>query len=549
MKKLKPFLFASCLLGGICLSSIILADEQTAAITKTSYDANSKTFEVMATKTGNGKNIKQVDVAIWSEEDGQDDIKWYSTSSISNGQAKIQFNLGYHENRAGNYNTHVYTTYSDGSKSGAVLDRTKISVQAPQLSIQNAAIKMEASVLAPSNGNILYAIWSEQDGQDDIRWYSESGTGTTLAELRNHLDYGKYNVHTYLDQDGKLTGVSAQDIDIAKPDISYQILSTSDKTYDILVNNVPEYMTSIVIPVWSEVNNQDDIRWYRAEKIAANTYKLSINLTNHGFDFGNYAVHIYGQNGLTNKFEGLGTTTGFVASTISGLERPLVSVTNGGSDNGLFTVDVLETRMSKRIKELNLQVISKTDNQKRGYYVSKTSSYGKIRQTVDLKTINSAQDTFTVSATVVYSDNTTDYFNLAEQVWNPQKQSNSVGTPKITAYINETNTYPAGQCTWAVKALAPWIPNWLGNANGWATNAKSKGFQVGRMAKVGSIIVWPNDGGGYGHVAYVTHVESNTRIQVKEANYAGRQYISNFRGWFNPLDSFWGGNVYYIYPD
>ena len=50
-------------------------------------------------------------------------------------------------------------------------------------------------------------------------------------------------------------------------------------------------------------------------------------------------------------------------------------------------------------------------------------------------------------------------------------------------------------------------------------------------------------------MAYVTHVESATRIQVKEANYAGKQYIGNFRGWFNPLASYWGGSVSYIYPD
>ena len=122
-------------------------------------------------------------------------------------------------------------------------------------------------------------------------------------------------------------------------------------------------------------------------------------------------------------------------------------------------------------------------------------------------------------------------------------------SPRITTYINETNTYPVGQCTWAVKSLAPWIPNWLGNAGGWAVNARAKGFRVGTTPRVGSIVIWPHDGNGYGHVAYVTDVSSNTRIQVKESNYAGKQYIANFRGWFNPLDSFWGGDVSYIYPD
>ena len=121
--------------------------------------------------------------------------------------------------------------------------------------------------------------------------------------------------------------------------------------------------------------------------------------------------------------------------------------------------------------------------------------------------------------------------------------------PSITTYINETNTYPVGQCTWAVKSLAPWIPNWLGNAGGWATNARAKGFRTGSTPRVGAIAVWPNDGDGYGHVAYVTDVASVTRIQVKESNY-WKSIHSEFPWFgFNPLDSFWGGSVTYIYPD
>ena len=178
-------------------------------------------------------------------------------------------------------------------------------------------------------------------------------------------------------------------------------------------------------------------------------------------------------------------------------------------------------------------------------YEAGTSSYGKISQTIDLKSINNQADTFSVVATVIYSDNSTATFNLSDQNYKPS----ATPSPRITTYINETNTYPVGQCTWAVKSLAPWIPNWLGNAGGWAVNARAKGFRVGTTPRVGSIVVWPHDGNGYGHVAYVTDVSSNTRIQVKESNYAGKQYIANFRGWFNPLDSFWGGDVSYIYPD
>ncbi|WP_261379143.1 CHAP domain-containing protein, partial [Streptococcus sp. sy018] len=111
-----------------------------------------------------------------------------------------------------------------------------------------------------------------------------------------------------------------------------------------------------------------------------------------------------------------------------------------------------------------------------------------------------------------------------------------------------TNTYPVGQCTWGVKALAPWVGNYWGNGNQWIASAQAAGYSVGTTPTVGSIAVWPYDGGGYGHVALVTAVNSPTSIQVMESNYNGNQTIGNYRGTFNPYESYWGGTVMYIYP-
>ncbi|MCO4602407.1 glucan binding protein [Streptococcus infantarius subsp. infantarius] len=446
MSKIKLALLSTAVFSMAFLTNSAMADQQSdALVTKTPFDEVSKAFEVVSQKTKDCKDITRIDVAVWSEEDGQDDLKWYNTTDVINGQAKVKVNLADYGNGAGSYITHVYTTYSDGRVSGAALESLKISPKAPQVSVKNGALQLSTDINAPSNGTIKYAVWSEENDQDDLRWYDDSGKGITRVDLNNHKGYGRYFVHTYLAQNGKMTGISCQDITINKQEISYQINKVNDTTYDVLVTNVPEYITSITVPVWSNANGQDDIKWYTTIKIGEETYKAQINLGNHGYTSGDYSVHIYGQNAISNNFEGLRVTSGFNAVNV-----PKPSATP---------------------------------------------------------------------------------------------------SPRITTYINETNTYPVGQCTWAVKSLAPWIPNWLGNAGGWAVNARAKGFRVGTTPRVGSIVVWPHDGNGYGHVAYVTDVSSNTRIQVKESNYAGKQYIANFRGWFNPLDSFWGGDVSYIYPD
>ena len=126
---------------------------------------------------------------------------------------------------------------------------------------------------------------------------------------------------------------------------------------------------------------------------------------------------------------------------------------------------------------------------------------------------------------------------------------NGVAANDVVVYTptNYGNSYPVGQCTWGVKELAPWASNWWGNANTWAIYASAQGYKTGSVPVVGAIAVW--DGGEYGHVAYVTDVQSETSIQVFECNYdgSGTQPIGNYRGWFNPTAS--RGTVRYIYPN
>lgn len=110
------------------------------------------------------------------------------------------------------------------------------------------------------------------------------------------------------------------------------------------------------------------------------------------------------------------------------------------------------------------------------------------------------------------------------------------------------NTYPVGQCTWGVKSLAPWAGNNWGNAKDWIASAQAAGHSVGTTPVAGAIAVWPNDGGGYGHVAYVTSASGVNSIQVMESNYAGNMLIGNYRGTFDPTSSAHGGSVFYIYP-
>lgn len=117
-------------------------------------------------------------------------------------------------------------------------------------------------------------------------------------------------------------------------------------------------------------------------------------------------------------------------------------------------------------------------------------------------------------------------------------------TPIVTAASSGANNYPVGECTWGVKQLAGWAGSNWGNANQWPAAAAAAGFRTGTVPAVGAIVSW--SGGGVGHVAVVVGVDGD-KIQVQESNYNGNRYISNFRGWFNPIGI--QGAVTYIYPN
>lgn len=114
---------------------------------------------------------------------------------------------------------------------------------------------------------------------------------------------------------------------------------------------------------------------------------------------------------------------------------------------------------------------------------------------------------------------------------------------------HEPNTYPLGQCTWGAKMLAPWVPNWLGNAKDWYAKAAQMGFSVGQEPRVGAVVVWAGgEGDAYGHVAVVTEVVDEDELEVMESNVNEIKEIRNFRGRFNPHQTLSGQVLGYIYP-
>lgn len=104
--------------------------------------------------------------------------------------------------------------------------------------------------------------------------------------------------------------------------------------------------------------------------------------------------------------------------------------------------------------------------------------------------------------------------------------SSGVQRNNLTASVG--NRYAPGYCTWYVyerrAAAGRPIGSFWGNAVSWASSARAAGFVVNNTPAPGAIM---QNGGGYGHVAYVESVGADGSVTVREMNYAGWNVISS----------------------
>lgn len=99
------------------------------------------------------------------------------------------------------------------------------------------------------------------------------------------------------------------------------------------------------------------------------------------------------------------------------------------------------------------------------------------------------------------------------------EQKDSIVTVARYAPGSQGNQYAPGYCTYYVKQMRPDLPNDLGNANQWYSNAKAEGYKVGSKPKVGAVGV--SYEGWAGHVVYVQKLKKNGNVVISEMNYMG----------------------------
>lgn len=91
-------------------------------------NSNNGTYTVVVDQAPQGRRIKNIRVAAWSQAH-QENLYWYSTAP-SGMHTEVQVSAANHQYQSGNYTTHVYVDYVDGGVEGFNLGQTALHPRA-----------------------------------------------------------------------------------------------------------------------------------------------------------------------------------------------------------------------------------------------------------------------------------------------------------------------------------------------------------------------------------------------------------------------------------
>ena len=201
--------------------------------------------------------------------------------SLSSGTGTIQFKVSDFGNGRGSY------LVEGQNSSGRVLHTTSFNMADTSCNVYVDPVgnDREYKIVAKFNGKtpsgisaVQIPVWSEENGQDDIIWYSakevSSGNWQITVDVSNHRSAGNYVVHSYaLMSDGRTQNfLGATSFNVSTPAVAPTLTAMTENydekagTFDVIIKNVSSSagVKEVHVPVWCAAD-QSDIHWYTAK--------------------------------------------------------------------------------------------------------------------------------------------------------------------------------------------------------------------------------------------------------------------------------------------
>lgn len=250
---------------------------------------------------GIGANASRVQFPTWTDRNGQDDIRWYEGVKLTTGIWKAVIPYSNHNNETGTYFTHVYADNSFVDGTGVIVQSNAVSVQTPaEVNLADGSYEITVKGVGGNINHVFFPTWTLSNGQDDLQNPWISGRKVAPGEWKvtvcfdNHMfEPGVYVTHIYgFDQNGNSTLLGTASTNAVLGVKSPSSIDISNASYEIYVFGIDSSATNVQFPTWSNLNGQDDLRWYDGTKVSNRMWKARIPFSNHE-DLGYYTTHVY----------------------------------------------------------------------------------------------------------------------------------------------------------------------------------------------------------------------------------------------------------------
>ena len=234
---------------------------------------------------------------------------------------------------------------------------------------------------------------------------------------------GKHLFDHSVDYTGRFTANAKPAADPTVGNLSGTINIVNNDTmagrFDVVISNVkaPNGVQTVSVPIWSEINGQDDIIWYTADRQNNGTYTVNVKASAHKNSTGLYNVHLYYvQN--DGQLTGVGGTTTqvFIGKAPEQL-RPKANfaIENNNTQNGTFDAVITNITAPLGVKEVLVPSWSLENGQDDLIWHKATKqSDGSYRVTIKASEHKGNKGNYRADAYVVDNSNNRHY--IAEKV-------------------------------------------------------------------------------------------------------------------------------------
>lgn len=398
------------------------------------------TFDAVVRNIVAPTGLKEVLVPSWSLAGGQDDLIWHKASRQADGSYRVTIKATDHKNSTGKYRADAYIV-DDSNKRFYLTEKVvEVTQTRPSASlvIENNTADLGTfdavirNIVAP-NGvkEVLVPSWSLVNGQDDLVWHkasrqSDGSYRVTIKASEHKNSLGNYRADLYIvDNANQRHYVTETIVDVKhnKPVGTISVVNNNKDTgtFDVIISDVysPKGVRTVQVPIWSEKDGQDDIRWYEATRQANGTYTVNVQATNHKNSTGLYNIHLYYILNDGSQVGVGGTTT--TLEFRNAKTKTQTYITNVNSEAGSFTVVVDQAPQGRQIKNIRVAVWSESNQGNLSWYnTAPTGTHTEI----NVSTVNHKNliGNYTTHVYVDYVDNTVDGFNLGETALAPRNR-------------------------------------------------------------------------------------------------------------------------------